>query len=173
MRVCIWKQRVNIDYIMSLLYPTMGDSWTCVCVCVCSCFQREWPYAKEESISRIQMMKMRVGVVHVLSDLFKNLKIHAVRVVVVLLLAEVCKVCEGCTARRVTLKLSCLHAHNFLSTNELTLSSPFDLLRPSQELQSVSWGTAAHHQIRSIVSHLLFCHFLSSCLGFSVLTHQT
>lgn len=61
----------------------------------------------------------------------------------------------------------------FLSTNELTLSSPFDLLRPSQELQSVSWGTAAHHQIRSIVSHLLFCHFLSSCLGFSVLTHQT
>lgn len=84
------------------------------------------------------MMKMRVGVVHVLSDLFKNLKIHAVRVVVVLLLAEVCKVCEGCTVRRVALKLSCLHAHNFLSTNELTLSSPFDLLRPSQELQSVS-----------------------------------
>lgn len=57
------------------------------------------------------MMKMRVGVVHVLSDLFKNLKIHAVHVVVVLLLAEVCKVCEGCTVRRVTLKLSCLHAH--------------------------------------------------------------
>lgn len=25
---------MNIDYIMSLLYPTMGDSWTCVCMCV-------------------------------------------------------------------------------------------------------------------------------------------
>ena len=76
-------------------------------VCVCACFQREWPSVKEESISRIQMMKMRVGVVHLLSDLFKNTKIYAERAVVVLLLAEVCKV----YVRSVNVKLSHLHAH--------------------------------------------------------------
>lgn len=69
------------------------------------------------------MMKMRVGVVHVLSDLFKNQKIHAVRVVVVLLLAEVYKICEGSSVRSVTLKLSCLHAH-ILWVQMNSLSAP-------------------------------------------------
>lgn len=92
-------------------------------------------------------------------------------VIGVLLLSEGWGVWEGGAVRSVSVSL---HPHPqtlWLNQNELTFS-PFDSFRPSQKLQSVPPGFTAHHQICSIVSHFPFSSFLSSCLAFSVCTHQ-
>lgn len=85
------------------------------------------------------------------------------RAIGVLLLAKVRGGWEGGAVRRAGVKLgsvsSPLPQTLGLNTNDLTFNCPFDSFRPSQKLRSVSPGFAAHHQIRSIVSHFSFCPF--------------